>query len=132
MKKWLYWKIVDEKYICKSDEFILSDLKVVIVDTQLTKEKQSLQQDIFTSRHWYYFEVIGENIYLPEWQPFSIYDLSSVLPLLAAKQRVLSDVDRMSSDNIIAVPDPYCKYGLKIIRTWLRCFSRNEVTDNEI
>lgn len=54
--------------------------------------------------------------------------LASVLPLLAAKQRMTHTNDWMTTDALIACPDPNCKSQLKIIRTGTRKFNHSEVT----
>jgi uncharacterized repeat protein (TIGR04076 family) len=51
-----------------------------------------------------------------------------VLPLLAAKQRMTHAHDWMSTDALIACPDPNCKSQLKIIRTGIRKFSHADTT----
>lgn len=75
-----------------------------------------------------YFELKGEMLYLPPDQGISIYSLSSVLPLLAAKQRLTDEADWMTTDAEIACPDPNCPSRLKITRTKLRRFSHAETT----
>ncbi|KAF8056970.1 hypothetical protein FPV67DRAFT_633799 [Lyophyllum atratum] len=70
----------------------------------------------------------GEMLHLAPGQGFSIYSLSAVLPLLAAKQRASHPNDGMSTDAEIACPDPNCKSRLKISRMGLRTFSHAEVT----
>ncbi|KAG8156594.1 hypothetical protein KVR01_013545 [Diaporthe batatas] len=75
-----------------------------------------------------YFSLEGEMMYLPPGQGISIYSLASVLPLLAAKQRVTHVNDWMTSDALIACPDPNCKSQLKIVRTGKRRFSHAETT----
>ncbi|KAH8900951.1 hypothetical protein GQ53DRAFT_740779 [Thozetella sp. PMI_491] len=75
-----------------------------------------------------HFTLQGEMMYLPPGQGISIYSLSSVLPLLAAKQRITHANDWMTSDALIACPDPNCKSQLKIIRTGIRKFSHAETT----
>ncbi|KAI3392594.1 hypothetical protein diail_5468 [Diaporthe ilicicola] len=75
-----------------------------------------------------YFTLEGEMMYLPPGQGISIYSLSSVLPLLAAKQRVTHANDWMTSDALIACPDPNCKSKLRIVRTGKRNFSHAETT----
>ncbi|OBZ68726.1 hypothetical protein A0H81_11078 [Grifola frondosa] len=52
----------------------------------------------------------------------------AVLPLLAAKQRVTSGNDWMSTDAEIACPDPHCPSRLRIIRTGVRKFNHGDVT----
>lgn len=75
-----------------------------------------------------YFELRGEMLYLPPGQGISIYSLSSVLPLLAAKQRPTHKNDWMTTDAEIACPDPHCGSRLKITRIGLRRFSHVDTT----
>ncbi|KAG1804633.1 uncharacterized protein BJ212DRAFT_1449682 [Suillus subaureus] len=75
-----------------------------------------------------HFILEGEMLHLPSGQAFSIYSLSAVLPLLAAKQRVTHPNDWMSTDAEVACPDPNCKSRLRISRTGVRTFSHSEVT----
>ncbi|OHF01954.1 hypothetical protein CORC01_02832 [Colletotrichum orchidophilum] len=75
-----------------------------------------------------YFTLKGEMLYLPPEQGISIYSLSSVLPLLAAKQRVTSKNDWMTTDALIACPDPCCPSQLKIVREGIRTFRHSETT----
>ena len=75
-----------------------------------------------------HFELRGEMLYLPDGQGMSIYSLASVLPLLAAKQRMTDPADWMSTDAEIACPDPNCPSRLRITRTALREFSHGETT----
>ncbi|ELU44781.1 argininosuccinate lyase [Rhizoctonia solani AG-1 IA] len=67
-----------------------------------------------------YFVLEGEMLYLPPNQGISIYSLSAVLPLLAAKQRPTAKFDWMTSDAEVACPDPHCPSRLRITRTGLR------------
>ena len=75
-----------------------------------------------------WFELRGENLYLPEAQGFSIYSLAAVLPLLAAKQRVTDANDWMSTDAEVACPDPNCPSRLRITRLGRRTFRHSETT----
>ncbi|KAJ8072404.1 hypothetical protein PM082_015963 [Marasmius tenuissimus] len=75
-----------------------------------------------------YFTLEGEMLHLPNGVGFSIYSLGAVLPLLAAKQRVTHPNDWMSTDAIIACPDPNCRSQLRIVRTGLRTFRHSETT----
>jgi len=78
-----------------------------------------------------YFELRGENLFLPEGQGFSIYSLAAVLPLLAAKQRPTHPNDWMSTDAEVACPDPNCPSKLRITRLGLRTFRHSDVTATE-
>ncbi|KXH27666.1 hypothetical protein CNYM01_09162 [Colletotrichum nymphaeae SA-01] len=53
---------------------------------------------------------------------------ASVLPLLAAKQRVTAKNDWMTTDALIACPDPCCPSQLKIVREGIRTFRHSETT----
>ena len=79
-----------------------------------------------------YFELHGELLFLPPGQGFSIYSLSSVLPLLAAKQRETHQNDWMTSDAEVACPDPNCETRLRITRIGKRVFKRSETTGTEV
>lgn len=75
-----------------------------------------------------YFEVVGEDIFIPEGQGFSLYALSALLPLLPAKQRMTNELDWMSTDWEVADPDPNFKAVYKIHRTGVKTFSREDTT----
>jgi uncharacterized repeat protein (TIGR04076 family) len=75
-----------------------------------------------------YFELKGEMLTLPPGQGMSIYSLASVLPFLAAKQRLTDANDWMTTDAEIACPDPNCGSRLRIVRTGKRRFRHAETT----
>ena len=75
-----------------------------------------------------HFELRGEMLTLPPGQGISIYSLASVLPLLAAKQRVTDPNDWMSTDAEVACPDPNCPTRLRIVRTGKRRFRHADTT----
>ncbi|KAH8671692.1 hypothetical protein BX600DRAFT_510355 [Xylariales sp. PMI_506] len=75
-----------------------------------------------------YFTLKGEMMYLPPGQGISVYSLASVLPLLAAKQRPTAKNDWMTTDALIACPDPFCPSQLRIIREGVRTFSHADTT----
>jgi uncharacterized repeat protein (TIGR04076 family) len=75
-----------------------------------------------------YFEVIGEDIFLPPGQGFSLYALAALLPLLPAMQRPSHPHDWMSTDEYVADPDPNCQAVYRITRTGTTTFRRSEVT----
>jgi len=76
-----------------------------------------------------YFEVIGEDIFMPANQGFSLYAIGALLPLLAAKQRTTNTQDWMYTDEYIADPDPNCKAVYRITRTGTTVFKRSDTTD---
>lgn len=104
-----------------NDSFELYDLKVEAVAPPGAKVYSGAQPGD-------YFELKGEMLYLPPGQGFSIYSLSAVLPLLAAKQRETAPLDWMTSDEEIANPDPNCPVRLRITRTGKRTFRRADTT----
>ncbi len=104
-----------------SDDFDLWDLRVEVV----APEGARLWCGARVGDH---FELRGEMLHLPPGQGFSIYSLSSVLPLLAAKQRVSDPNDWMESDAEVACPDPNCPSRLRITRTERRRFSHATTT----
>lgn len=57
-----------------------------------------------------------------------LIEVAAVLPLLAAKQRKTHKHDWISSDGLVACPDPNCKSVLKITRTGLRTFNHADTT----
>ncbi|WDK12933.1 hypothetical protein CGRA01v4_04214 [Colletotrichum graminicola] len=103
------------------DAFQLYDLRVEVVCPPG-------QRIMCGAKEGDYFTLQGEMLHLPPGQGISIYSLSSVLPLLPAKQRVTSKNDWMSTDALIACPDPCCPSQLKIIREGIRTFRHSETT----
>ncbi|CZT21888.1 uncharacterized protein RCC_07754 [Ramularia collo-cygni] len=103
------------------DKFELNDLKVEVVCPPGEKIYCGAQAGD-------YFLLQGEMLHLPPGQGFSIYSFAAVLPLLAAKQRQTHSSDWMSTDALVACPDPHCKSQLKITRMGARSFSHSETT----
>lgn len=103
------------------DSFELYDLRIEVVAPPGAKLCCSAQPG-----DW--FELRGENLFLPPGQGFSIYSLAAVLPLLAAKQRVTHANDWMSTDAEVACPDPNCPSRLRITRLGRRTFRHSETT----
>lgn len=104
----------------KDDRFTLYDLKVEVI--------QGDKEMVCKHHVGDYFLVEGEDLVFPENNRFSMYSLSSILPLLPAKQRELHRNDWMLSDTIIACPDPHCGAKFKITRTGKREFSHSDCT----
>jgi uncharacterized repeat protein (TIGR04076 family) len=104
-----------------SDSFELWDLRVEVVAPEGAKIWCGAKVGD-------YFDLHGEMLHLPPGQGMSIYSLASVLPLLAAKQRVTDPNDWMSTDAEIACPDPNCPSRLRITRTGLRRFNHADTT----
>ncbi|KAI0036497.1 hypothetical protein K488DRAFT_41098 [Vararia minispora EC-137] len=105
----------------RDDSFELFDLRVEVI----CPPGERILCGAKTGDH---FLLEGEILRLPPGQGFSIYSLSAVLPLLAAKQRPTAPNDWMTTDTEVACPDPNCKSRLRIIRTGLRAFRHGETT----
>jgi len=74
------------------------------------------------------FALHGENLSLPPGQTFPLYPLAALLPLLPAKQRETHLHDWMTTDALIACPDPHCAGRFRITRTGTRIFNHADVT----
>jgi uncharacterized repeat protein (TIGR04076 family) len=77
-----------------------------------------------------YFDVIGEDIFLPAGQGFSLYAIASLLPLLPAKQRQNHPNDFMETDDYIADPDANSKAIYRIRRMGKTTFRHSDVSGN--
>ena len=76
-----------------------------------------------------YFELTESNrLKIPADKHFCIYALSSVLPLLAAKQRELDAGDWMASDSLIACPDPDERLIMRVERIAKRTMESDDLT----
>ncbi|KAF4985883.1 hypothetical protein FGRMN_11066 [Fusarium graminum] len=105
----------------RDDSFELFDLRVEVVCP-------ANRNIMCGAKEGDYFTLKGEMLYLPPGQGISIYSLATVLPLLPAKQRVTASNDWMTTDALLACPDPNCPSQLKIIREGVRKFSHAETT----
>ncbi|KAL6852083.1 hypothetical protein J3F83DRAFT_756888 [Trichoderma novae-zelandiae] len=107
--------------VSKDDSFQLYDLRIEVVCPPG-------KRIMCGAKEGDHFTLQGEMIYLPPHQGISIYSLASVIPLLPAKQRDTSPNDWMTTDALIACPDPNCPSQLKIVREGIRTFSHSETT----
>lgn len=99
------------------DNFELYDLRVEL--TRFEKNKCIT----YWAKIWDYFEVRWENIYFPDGQGFSFYNLAAIIPILAIKQRVTNDKnDWVEHDEEIRAPDANCWAIFTITRLWKREF----------
>ena len=104
----------------RAEEFELWDLHVEVIGDQAAMVCNHAVGDCF--------DVSGENLTLPPGQPFSIYALAALLPLLPAKQRVTHAHDWMTTDAEVACPDPNCGARFRITRTRKSTFRRSDTT----
>jgi len=104
------------------DTFELWDLRVEVVAGD--------KPMICDHREGEYFDVIGEQLVFPAdgRRRFPLYSLSALLPLLPAKQRKTADNDWMTTDAIVACPDPHCGGQFKITRVAKRTFHHAQTT----
>lgn len=76
-----------------------------------------------------YFELTHSNrLRIPEGKHFCMYALSAVLPLLAAKQRELDANDWLTTDSLVACPDPDERLIMRIERVRKRTLDSDELT----
>lgn len=76
-----------------------------------------------------YFDVVeSSRLRLPADKHFCIYALSSVLPLLAAKQRMLADNDWLERDSLVVCPDPDERLIMRIDRIARRTMDSDDLT----
>lgn len=102
------------------DSFELYDLRVEVLATD--------RPMVCSHRAGDWLELSGENLTLPAGQPFSIYALAALLPILPAKQRVTDAHDWITTDTEVACPDPHCGARFRIVRTGRRTFRHRDVT----
>jgi uncharacterized repeat protein (TIGR04076 family) len=102
------------------DEFTLWDLRVEVIagDTEM----------VCNHKEGDYFELSGENLSFPAGQSFPLYPLAAILPLRPAKQRETAPNDWMTTDTVIACPDPNCGGRFRIVRTGRSTFRHGDVT----
>lgn len=104
----------------QNDEFELYDLRVKVV--------KGRGKFVCNHKVGDYFELSGENLSIPKGQTFTIYALAALLPLLPVKQRETDPNDFMTTDELVACPDPNCGALFRIKRIRKRVFRHSEVT----
>ncbi|XWX05644.1 TIGR04076 family protein (plasmid) [Aggregatilineales bacterium SYSU G02658] len=76
-----------------------------------------------------YFELTDSSrLRIPPDKHFCLYALSSVLPLLAAKQRQLHPNDWLERDALIACPDPEERLIMRVERVAKKTLNSDELT----
>ena len=110
-----------------NDEYELYDLKVEVISSDDGRP--------LVCRHTLgdYFTVTDDDlIEFPPGVRFPMYSLAAVLPLLPAKQRETQKNDWMTTDAIIACPDPNCGGRFLITRGQKRVYRHSEQTVTKI
>jgi uncharacterized repeat protein (TIGR04076 family) len=102
-------------------EFELYDLRVTVVAIE--------GRSVCSLNVGDYFELTESNrVRIPAGKHFCMYALSSVLPLLAAKQRQLAANDWLERDSLVACPDPDERLIMKIERIGKRTMNSDALT----
>lgn len=102
-------------------EFELYDLRVTVVAIE--------GRSVCSLNVGDYFELTESNrVRIPADKHFCMFALSSVLPLLAAKQRQLAANDWLERDSLVACPDPDERLIMKIERIAKRTMNSDELT----
>jgi len=102
------------------DEFKLYNLEVTVLGDPATF--------VCSHKPGKAFRVVGENIIFEPHNTFSLYALAALLPLIPAKQRDTHPNDWMSTDHVIACPDPHCGATFQITRASQTTFHHADVT----
>ncbi len=100
------------------DRFTLYDLRVEV--------EASERPMVCNHQVGDWFELSGENLHFG--QTFPLYPLAALLPLLPAKQRLTAPADWMTTDAVLACPDPNCGGRFRITRLRTREFRHGDVT----
>ncbi len=108
------------------DSFELYDLRVELIEF---RDNKQMSYDAKVGDH---FEVRGENIYLPNWQWFSFYNLAGIIPLLSGKQRVTDVYDWMSTDSDVSAVDIHCGAVFRISRIGKRTFYHHKTSGENL
>jgi uncharacterized repeat protein (TIGR04076 family) len=102
-------------------DFELYDLRVTVVAIE--------GRSVCSMQVGDYFELTESNkLRIPAGRHFCVYALSSVLPLLAAKQRQLAANDWLERDSLVACPDPDERLIMKLERIGRRTLDSDELT----
>jgi uncharacterized repeat protein (TIGR04076 family) len=99
-----------------------------LFDLRVTVEQAAGVPMICNHKAGDFFELRGENLSMPAGQTFPLYPLAALLPLLPAKQRDTHPHDWMTTDAVIACPDPHCGGRFRIERLGRSTFNHADVT----
>ena len=105
------------------DEYELYDLKVQVIASDDGKPM------VCQHKLGDYFTVTDDDlIEFPPGVRFPMYSLAAILPLLPARQRETTRFDWMSTDAVIACPDPNCGGRFLISRGEKKTYRHSENT----
>ena len=103
------------------DSFELYDLRVTVHEIQGRSVCGLAVGD--------YFELTeSSRVRIPDGKHFCLYALSSVLPLLPPKQRLLDPSDWLELDTLVACPDPEERLIMRIERIAKRSMITSDLT----
>ena len=104
-----------------SQDFEIYDLRITVVSIE--------GRSVCGMQVGDYFELVeSSKLRIPPGKHFCIYALNSVLPFLAAKQRLLADNDWLARDSLIVCPDPEERLVMRIERAGKRTMDSDELT----
>lgn len=75
-----------------------------------------------------YFDVVGENIITPPGGSLPMFSLAALVPILALRQRPSHPHDWVTTDTVIASPDPHCASRFRVLTDGHMVFRHDEVT----
>ena len=133
-RPWVWWEEAPPPHPCSTERFQIADAGPDLLHyvtrqgrtgmrprttlssftTCASRWSRPTAPDLLRRQGRRLFRAAGRDADLPPGQGFSIYSLSAVLPLLAAKQRPTDANDWMTTDAEIACPDPNCPTRLRI------------------
>ena len=79
-----------------------------------------------------HFILSGEHMEMAPGTKWSMYTMAAILPVLPAKQRETHANDWMTTDALVACPDPSCGSQFRLTRTGKRTFRHSETTAVEL
>jgi uncharacterized repeat protein (TIGR04076 family) len=110
-----------------SSKFNLYKLKITLRHTKDNRQAYSIQPD------GSYFFMSGENlVFSGNVNSVPLYALAALMPLLPAKQRPTDPVDWITTDCVVADPDPHSGIEYHIERLELETFERSSVTATKV
>ncbi|MBX3000818.1 MAG: GNAT family N-acetyltransferase [Caldilineaceae bacterium] len=121
--RYLYWRFREEarEKERRPDEFELYDLSVIVEEINGNCTCNMRVGDAFYLRR-------SSSLSLPEGGHFCIWALNSVLPLLAARQRINHPADWIETDSRVTCPDPACGLIMRIDRLDKQILKHDEVS----